>query len=184
MDRRARKSRAAVKDAYLQLIREQDPADVSISDLCQKADINRTTFYHHYEYLENLEKHVIYDILEDMVTQLTGSDHSLIPYSKLYIPEMTRTFVNLFKDDPYIRIFLNSRRREYYRQLFVDTLVHIMLEADPSYRNGTPSDKFELVFQNSGSCSLLITWIDEHRYVSSDEISAIIARHYAAGGKR
>ncbi len=46
-----------IRDAYQKLILEkEDPSAVSVSDICQKAGINRSTFYAHYLDLSDLNE--------------------------------------------------------------------------------------------------------------------------------
>lgn len=47
-NRRVRMTRAMVRDALLELLDEKPLSDVSVTELCARADINRTTFYKHY----------------------------------------------------------------------------------------------------------------------------------------
>ncbi|WP_172136257.1 TetR/AcrR family transcriptional regulator [Adlercreutzia sp. ZJ473] len=47
-DRRVRKTRLALKNALVRLLRERPLQDVTTSELCREADINRNTFYAHY----------------------------------------------------------------------------------------------------------------------------------------
>ena len=47
-DRRVTMTRRMLKEALTELLRETDIYHVSIRELCQRADINRTTFYKYY----------------------------------------------------------------------------------------------------------------------------------------
>ena len=47
-DRRVAMTKRMLKDALTDLLREVDIYHVSIRELCQRADINRTTFYKYY----------------------------------------------------------------------------------------------------------------------------------------
>lgn len=49
MDRRIKRTRAAVFNAVLDLIIEKDAAKITVLELCKKADINKSTFYLHYK---------------------------------------------------------------------------------------------------------------------------------------
>ena len=48
-DRRSVYTRNVIKDSLLSLLAEKDLADISISELCREAEINRGTFYLHYD---------------------------------------------------------------------------------------------------------------------------------------
>ena len=47
-DRRSLYSQAVIKNALLKLLGEKDHRDITVSDLCRAAEINRGTFYLHY----------------------------------------------------------------------------------------------------------------------------------------
>src|SRR5699024_3197324 len=49
MDLRKRKSQAAIQQAILELIYEKDFEKITISDITNRADLNRGTFYLHFE---------------------------------------------------------------------------------------------------------------------------------------
>ena len=48
MDRRVRKTRKAIKQAFLKLAKDSDVNKIKVSELAELADINRKTFYLHY----------------------------------------------------------------------------------------------------------------------------------------
>lgn len=58
MDRRQKKTRLAVEKALLELMQEKPTELISISELAEKADINRKTFYNNYDSIDD----VIYGI--------------------------------------------------------------------------------------------------------------------------
>ena len=57
---------AAIDRAFLSLLKEKDLKDISVSELCQKAEVSRSTFYENYTdvftlanvYAEKIEKRV------------------------------------------------------------------------------------------------------------------------------
>lgn len=54
LDRRCRKTKKAIKNALLTLLKEKNISDISISELADAADINRKTFYNHYTDLDDV----------------------------------------------------------------------------------------------------------------------------------
>ncbi len=51
LDRRARYTRTAIKDALLRLLEREHFDSLSVSSLCREADVGRSTFYTHYDTL-------------------------------------------------------------------------------------------------------------------------------------
>ena len=49
IDRRTRYTKNIIKESYLELLGELPPSKVTVTEVCRRADINRGTFYLHYE---------------------------------------------------------------------------------------------------------------------------------------
>ena len=52
--RRTRYTRRAMQDALIDLMRERPLGSITIKALCEQADVNRSTFYAHYDSIEEL----------------------------------------------------------------------------------------------------------------------------------
>lgn len=78
LDRRARYTRMVLKQSLLQLMKEKPIAKISVKELCEKADVNRTTFYAHYndiqELLEQTEAELFGSIQKDLENGLNNLD--------------------------------------------------------------------------------------------------------------
>lgn len=66
-DRRIRKSKAALQESLISLMKEKDFKEISITDIVQTADLNRGTFYKHYQYKEELLEEAIDDVIKDLI---------------------------------------------------------------------------------------------------------------------
>src|ERR1700741_782405 len=53
-DRRVRRTRAALRDAFLALVSEKGYEKITIQDILDRADVGRSTFYVHYRAKEAL----------------------------------------------------------------------------------------------------------------------------------
>ena len=48
MDRRTKFTQKVIKDTFLDLLETKDIKKITVSEICEKADINRATFYRYY----------------------------------------------------------------------------------------------------------------------------------------
>lgn len=48
-DRRFEKTEQAIKKAMIMFLKDTSPGNITVTDICNAADINRSTFYAHYE---------------------------------------------------------------------------------------------------------------------------------------
>jgi len=51
-DRRIKRSENLIKNAFYELAKEKEITKITVKDICDRADINRCTFYAHYENIE------------------------------------------------------------------------------------------------------------------------------------
>lgn len=68
-DRRQRKTKAAVQNAFMRLMLEKDISKITVKDVAALADINRSTFYLHYYDVYDIQTEIVRDTV-DMVLQL------------------------------------------------------------------------------------------------------------------
>ena len=70
MDRRIQYTKKVVKESFLTLLEEKPVSEITVTELCQKADINRGTFYTHYLDIFNLYETIIDELLQSIVSEL------------------------------------------------------------------------------------------------------------------
>lgn len=58
-DRRTRYSKKVIRDALFELMREKDLHKITVKELCDKADVNRSTFYAYYTDIYDLHRKII-----------------------------------------------------------------------------------------------------------------------------
>ena len=73
-DRRTRYTRMVLKESLMALMEQKDITKITIKELCQRADVNRSTFYAHYRDQYDLLRQIEDDILEEINVNLSGFD--------------------------------------------------------------------------------------------------------------
>lgn len=90
-DRRIRKTQQSLQNAFADLIQEKELSQITVKELCEHADINKSTFYLHY--------HDIYDLASSMKRQfLTDCYHLIAAYDVLqFASNSTKIWLNILK---------------------------------------------------------------------------------------
>lgn len=65
-DRRVKRSKKDLKQALIYLLRTKSLGAITISDIVKQADYNRSTFYRHYQYKEDLLQELTDDVIDDL----------------------------------------------------------------------------------------------------------------------
>ncbi len=64
-DLRVVKTRRIIRGTFMSLLSEKPMSDITISELCQRAEINRKTFYRHYAALSDVAAELENEILDE-----------------------------------------------------------------------------------------------------------------------
>ena len=169
-NRKTKYTQMVLKDSLMELMEEKSISRITIKELCEKADINRTTFYAHY----NDQFHLLHEIQTDVllsVNQVVGSLHSTM--DKNSIVQIIQEFLQYIADDnSHIQILLSERGDiDFQKELF--TMIYrqceIMASATPS-----STTEFYSVFVHNGSVGLIQHWIKSGLTKSANELAEII----------
>lgn len=122
-DRRIRKTRAAIENAFLELLKEEDIKKITITEITKKADTNRSTFYLHY--------YDVYDLLDCVENKIINEIHDCILEAEQlkekldvkpvleYIKDNQKIFKALLKSDSNFRFF-NKLSDMFEKKLFCE----------------------------------------------------------------
>lgn len=184
-DRRITRSKKAFRDAMVALMKERGFDGFSVNDLCERADLNRGTFYNHFkdkdDLLAQLEDEIIADLdyFRDQIRQLTVRDVAKYRVRKTPIP----FFVNLFD---YLRVqgdFLcavlgpggdvrfGPRLRDSICVNLIQTILHEHYRNDP-----TPFVRYYVAFYASAYLGMITHWLETGMQESSEEMALIAMR--------
>lgn len=114
-DRRVRKTKNALINSLMKLLDEKSIKSVTVTDICEGADVNRSTFYQYYsnpfDMLEQIEAEIYRDFVNEWEKQ--GSYEEKIPVSTwLELIYLNRGYSKLiFGDNGYSDILIQLLSR-------------------------------------------------------------------------
>lgn len=77
MDLRVLKTKKNIRDAFLELRKKQSLDEIKVNALCEKAMINKTTFYNHYQDIYELSEELETEVLDDFLNNFKDIDKML-----------------------------------------------------------------------------------------------------------
>ncbi len=168
MDKRVYRSKAALKTAFLTLLKSREPKEITVTDLCQKAGLNRSTFYAHYDYLEKLIREILRESVEDIFRgqinqwylplQDGGVDRSVIA-----------AYLDSFLSNQTLLRFCTCENSDIYRTLIIQAQVDATLGFPAA-----PSRYYAAYCSTAGILNLLLEWNNSGRLISRDALIEII----------
>lgn len=109
VDLRILKTKKSLYQALLILMKEKTLEEIKVSDICEKALINRSTFYAHFEDKYTLLDALIHDLKENLLKELDKNTN--ISNSKEYYVELIKILLDHMeeKKEIYMPIMINNR---------------------------------------------------------------------------
>lgn len=113
MDRRIKYTKQIIKDCFFELLAEKDINKITVSELCNKADINRATFYRYYIDIYDLLEKIQYDFINELKELSSEKDYTVFTFSK----EMLQVFLN---NKDLLNIIFKTKNHIYFLSEFLD----------------------------------------------------------------
>ena len=68
MDLRIKKTKRAIRSAFAELIKEKPMEKITVKEIAERAEINKTTFYAHYETVYELAQETVAEVISQINT--------------------------------------------------------------------------------------------------------------------
>ncbi|WP_168122149.1 TetR/AcrR family transcriptional regulator [Paenibacillus sp. HB172176] len=184
LDRRKRKTRQQLRLALIALMKEKGLEKITVSDLTERADMNRGTFYLHYQDVPDLFLQVKQEIFDDMSKIMITFDPREIssyavedkPYPKVikfltYIAENKDFFLVIFGPNGdagfpmQIKAFMTEHL--YKKSAFA--------QLNDSGKALVPRD-YLIAYVSSANLGLITHWLNAGLNLSVEEVALILTR--------
>lgn len=184
-DRRITRSKRALSDALIELMEERSFDGFSVNDLCERADLNRGTFYNHFrdkdDLLAQLEAEVMDDLdrLQAQMQNLTVRELLGYRARKKPLPLLVELFDYLREQGAFLHAALGPggdvgfgpRLRDSVCTNLVQSILHERYRNDPS-----PFVGYYVAFFASAYLGVITRWIETGMQESSEEMALIAMR--------
>lgn len=166
-NQRARLTKILLKQAYISLMHQKQAARITVKEICESAEINRSTFYLHYaepnDILIELEDEAIRKVSESLFA--IGSSGEKPRDAEEYLLKFLR-YVK--ENDDLFRTFLVENSDPHFKRKLRDVATKMITS---SFSVNIPEERKELSysFLVSGSIDALSDWI-KSSYAFSERV--------------
>lgn len=175
MDRRQKKTRKAIYQAFTELLKEESYSKITIQQIIDRADIGRTTFYSHFETKDDLLKALCTDIFnhvfsKDLDKEKTH-DFSCVHGAK---DRLTHILYHLQEHMDYLPGILSGESDDIFMEYFKQNLMHLFEDCLENNLSDIPRD-YILNHMVSDFAETIRWWVKNRSY-SPEEISSFFFR--------
>ncbi|MBR5497188.1 MAG: TetR family transcriptional regulator [Clostridia bacterium] len=172
LDRRQIKTKKAIIRAFFELTKDKDMSKITITELAKKADIDRKTFYLHFNSVAAIYNELglkLVDILkESIINSGMADDYNAIYGLFMTINEILTGKLDVIKDI--------AKKNEFTEFVFCikDVFCDELLKAS-GIQNTPDEAKYRLMieFMASGTVSMYLSWLKGDVDISMDELAML-----------
>lgn len=177
MDRRQKKTREAIFDAFCELLSKKHYSQITVSEIIERADIGRATFYAHFETKDYLLKELCEELFCHVfdATAEGNETHRHIFECDADASVFLHLFLHLQKNDHNILRLLTCENNELFLRYFKENLQVLIAKRLPELSENKPSGLPDTFWLNHMTATFVETvrwWIDngmkESPHVLSD----------------
>lgn len=174
---------ARMDEAFLELLEEKDFAYITVKEICEKAGVNRSTFYLHYETVNDLlaesTQHIIDKLVEYMPCDTIEFLEKLPkrPLEELYLitPEYLTPYLNFVKE--HSRVFRTSVEQASVLGMddaYLALNRHVFTPILDRFHIPPSEQKYMLPFYINGLMGIVNEWLKEDCKDSVEHIISVI----------
>ena len=173
-NRRAQETRQRIQSALLEMLEEQELDQISVSQLCRRAEVNRSTFYRHYDdvvsLMEEIEQDIGREIIEALEPQKASGEEM---FSLRYLVVILQ---QIREHQSFYRAYLHSIHGQRWVEWgFNQRLDHVMRPL--MHQLGMIDDRlieYYFAFFKEGLLAVTRRWVDNRCPEPPEQIAEVI----------
>lgn len=174
-NRRVKITKMLLNDSFLRLLEKKPLARVTVKDICEDADLNRSTYYKYYADPYDQMSKLEINIIEEMYSNIELSkDISQNNYSNLYpIIKQLLEYIQAKKD--MFRILLSNNGDISLQKDILTIFAEKLLPSDFKMTSEYSTLLQEFIFISNGSFGMIYYWLMTDKNESVEELAKHIS---------
>ncbi len=170
-DARIQKTKERLRAALLSLLWEKPLDLISISEICNKASINRNTFYSHYESVKDLQSEIEGLFMESLISSIKIDEESISSVS-----DIMRQILECVKanSDMCALFFTETGNKNFIRSVFLYALPSAVKNWSEQLNIDEEAATFLYYYILGGAVNVIEVWIKNGFKESVDEMSVLL----------
>jgi len=172
IDRRVLRTRRCIRQAFIELVMEKEYTNITVSDIAQRAGINRRTFYLHYasvdEVMAELEQEIVDRVrtFQDYVNLLDPESDSKPMFHRLteLLSEYAPLLERMVQIESYHFFF--ERLKRTWQEALLERYSSDLLMSREEFM-------LQIEFFTAGIISLYARWMSDRTCYSIDEVNRV-----------
>ncbi len=164
-DRRVKLTKKILKETLIEIMRTKSINDISIKKICETADINRSTFYHHYQSPQEL-----YD---DIINDISYNINAILEISiakKASQAETVARLLSYIEENRELFLIILSEKGN----LTIGERLNKVISGFIAMDNGSELSRYCAQFISAGVANILWIWLNDANRLPPKDVAELI----------
>ncbi|WP_407890928.1 TetR/AcrR family transcriptional regulator [Lacticaseibacillus sp. N501-2] len=170
MDRRVRKTRQALADAFLALAQQKPEDQISVAELTALADVGRGTFYLHYQTVQQLADELTTENINDLLAKFTQT-------APVKLDGAYTTWLNGLMQ------YLIANKSAFTRMAQNPLSPKLQAQLAQGFQTALPYAPATSCFLVNGAIGLIRVWLTQSQTVTQADVVALLNAQLLASDK-
>jgi AcrR family transcriptional regulator len=173
-DLRVRRTRALLQKALIDLTIEKGFVDITVRDITERAMVNRSTFYHHYQDKYDLLRHYIEEVIALIYAQESDSSAGTDPDQPS--AGLVRILRHVQANADFYRVLLGKQGdpafcAQSFRRFIEQQFRHLLPDATMHTDPGTPPIGLSVSYILHAGIGAILWWLENDQPCSPEQVA-------------
>ncbi|MGL9730066.1 TetR/AcrR family transcriptional regulator [Enterococcus sp. DIV0756] len=169
VDRRTAKTKRAIKNAFLDILKVKSINKITISELSEKADIGRGTFYLHYHDLYDVYESVERDLYAELVEMFDEFSPYVTSENLLALTNEVTAYIDKKRELFLLLMDVHENILNKIKEIFNEKVLQ-----DECYSEISEYEQLEALFIVAGTFGILEEWLRSGLDMPLEQVSKIL----------
>lgn len=172
-NQRVRLTKQLLKKSLIALMKEKAFYQITVSDVCTLSELNRSTFYRHYNNVHDILLELENDLIESMKACIAEIDETAVkaasqPLNKLlyYIKDNREIYL----------LFLHQPVDKEFRSSLMELAMHLIMDKFAFSETETDNEERTIYLMN-GSIALIDEWLEKGAVIPVEEVTELLLKY-------
>jgi AcrR family transcriptional regulator len=174
--RSAIRSRKMIREAFLELLKEKNISKITVTDIVNKADLNRSTFYAHYMDVRAITEEMENEVIDKMIEILKKFEfNNFFNNPTPLLLEVSRFLEN--NQDTYKILLKVNDAETFLKKLKIEFAKYMMIDTDiPEYLKDSKMVKLRISYFSGGIINMYQDWFNGNLNCSLNDIALEVSK--------
>lgn len=172
-NQRVRLTKQLLKKSLIALMKEKAFYQITVSDVCTLSELNRSTFYRHYNNVHDILLELENDLIESTKACIAEIDETAVkaasqPLNKLlyYIKDNREIYL----------LFLHQPVDKEFRFSLMKLAMHLIMDKFAFFETETDNEERTIYLMN-GSIALIDEWLEKGAVIPVEEVTELLLKY-------